>query len=226
MRAGWAKAMSRRLQSRERDFLVMNGPIPNLPPERSAAALIVLDMISDFQFPDGPQAQRAARRIAALIAGLKRRAKRIGIPCIYVNDNAGRWRSDSSDLVRHCLRRTASGADIVQLLRPEATDYFIFKPRHSAFYATPLEVLLSHLGVHRLILTGVTAHQCVLSTASDAHVRNLEILVPADCVAAPSSRDTQFALRYIHSVLGARLTPSRKLRLSALHQGRKRVYSL
>jgi nicotinamidase-related amidase len=189
-----------------------------LIPDHSVAVLLVLDMISDFRFPDGPRVQRAARRIAPRIAKLKRRAREAGIACIYVNDDPGRWRSDSAGLIRRCLEPRAAGSDIVRLLRPEESDYFILKPRHSAFYASPLEVLLMHLGARRLILTGVSSHQCVLFTANDAHVRNFEIIVPRDCVAGPATRDTQFALRYFGSVLGARISSSDALRLKTLNR--------
>jgi nicotinamidase-related amidase len=178
-------------------------------------------MISDFRFPDGAKVQRAARRVAPRIADLKQRAKAAGLACIYVNDNPGRWRSDSRALIDHCLRARSPGADIARRLRPNESDYFILKPRHSAFYATPLEVLLENLGARRVILTGVSSHQCVLFTANDAHLRNLEIIVPSDCVAGPSSRDTRFALQYFKSVLGARVSPHRSLRLRALNRSRR-----
>jgi isochorismate hydrolase len=198
----------------------MMAQLHGLLPDRSRAALLILDMVSNFQFPDGPKVQRAARRIAPHIADLKKRTKAAGIACIYVNDNPGRWRSDSHELIQECLLPPAAGADIVRLLRPEDSDYFILKPRHSAFYATPLEVLLTHLGTRRLILTGVSSHQCVLFTANDAHVRNLEVIVPSDCVAGPTLRDTRFALQYFGSVLGARVTSSRRLRVAALTRAR------
>jgi len=189
-----------------------------LLPDRARAALVILDMISDFRFPDGPAVQRAAQRIARRVADLKQRAKKAGLACIYVNDNPGRWRSDSRALIEHCLARNSPGAEIVELLRPEPSDYFMLKPRHSAFYATPFEVLLGHLGTRRLLLTGVSSHQCVLFTATDAHVRNFELIIPRDCVAGPKAGDTQFALRYLSDVLGARVTPSRSLRLSTLNR--------
>jgi nicotinamidase-related amidase len=59
----------------------------------------------------------------------------------------------------------------------------MFKPKHSAFFGTAL-------GVRRLVLTGMTSHQCVLFTARDAHVREYELIVPADCVAAGSREET------------------------------------
>jgi nicotinamidase-related amidase len=90
------------------------------------------------------------------------------------------------------------------------------KPRHSAFYGTPLDVLLTHLGTRRLILTGVSSHQCVLFTANDAHVRDLDLIIAVDCVGAPTARETRFAFQYFKSVLGAQLAASRSLKIRAL----------
>jgi nicotinamidase-related amidase len=192
-----------------------------LLPDRSRAVLLVLDMFSTFRFPDAPSVLRVARRIAPRIAALKERCKRADVACIYVNDNAGRWRSNSEKLIDDCGAPDAPGADIVRLLRPVASDYFVLKPRHSAFYATPLEVLLQHLGTERLILTGVSSHQCVLFTANDAHLRGLEIIVPSDCVAGPSRRESRFALQYFSRVLGASVIDSNHLRPGTLNR-RKR----
>jgi nicotinamidase-related amidase len=187
-----------------------------LPPDRSAVVLLILDMISDFRFPDGAEVARAARRIAPRIRKLRERATAAGIATIYVNDNPGRWRSDLTELMQHCTGSKARGRDIVELLAPRAADYFVLKPRHSAFYATPLEVLLNHLSARCLIVTGVSSHQCVLFTANDAHVRNYEIIVPSDCIGSPGAGQTRFALKYFDSVLGARVARAAALRLPAL----------
>jgi nicotinamidase-related amidase len=180
--------------------------------DHSPTVLIILDMLSDFRFPDGAQVLRAARRIAPRIARLREKARAARVATCYVNDDPGRWRSDLSALLAHVTE--GRGAEVCSQLAPAATDYVVLKPRHSAFYATPLEVLLQHLGAKRLILTGVSSHQCVLFTANDAHVRNYELFVPADCIGAASSGDTRFALRYFKSVLNADTRPSRNLRLA------------
>lgn len=190
-------------------------------PDRSAAVLIILDLISDYRFPEGEEVLRAARRIAPRISRLKARAREAGIATCYVNDNPGRWRSDLSALLDHATGSDALGADVVEQLKPHPRDYFILKPRHSAFYATPLEVLLNHLGARRLILTGVSTHQCVMFTANDAHVRNFEIFVPNDCVGAASTADTRFAIKYFGSVLSADTRASSRLRLSLLSKAKR-----
>jgi nicotinamidase-related amidase len=196
----------------------MRKQLPGLLRERSPAVLLIVDMISDFDFPDGDSVARAARRVAPAIAQLKARAAAAGIACMYANDNPGRWRSDSHALISHCLEPGRKGRDIVERVRPSDTDYFVLKPRHSAFYATPLEVLLEHLGAKRLILTGVSSQQCVLFTATDAHVRKFELVVPSDCVAAPDLRDTRFALRYFKDVLGAKVIPANRIGLRRLNR--------
>ena len=37
------------------------------------------------------------------------------------------------------------GRDVVKLLRPEESDYFVLKPKHSGFFSTTLETLLRYL---------------------------------------------------------------------------------
>jgi nicotinamidase-related amidase len=186
-----------------------------LEPDRSSTALLILDMISEFRFPDGDAAARAALRVAPAIARLGRRVRDAGFSVLYVNDNPGRWRSDGAELIRRALGERSRGARIAAMLKPDEEDYFILKPRHSAFYATPLELLLENMGAKRLILAGVTSHQCVLFTATDAHLRNFELVIPADCVASPSASQTRFALRYVKDVLGAKVSPLSSLRIAS-----------
>jgi nicotinamidase-related amidase len=177
-------------------------------PRKAPTVLLILDMISDYRFPDGEEVFDAAHGIAPAIRQLKRRAARDGIPCVYVNDNIGPWRSDSSALLHHCGSRRSRGAPIVRLLKPTAHDCIVLKPRHSGFYATPLDALLEQFRARTLILTGVSSHQCILFTANDAYVRGYKLRVPADCVASPAAAETRFALRYFESVLRADITPS------------------
>jgi nicotinamidase-related amidase len=172
-------------------------------PDQAAICLLIIDMINPFTF-DGatamlPAAVAAAKRIMAL----KKRLKAAGLPVIYVNDNFGKWRSDFQKLVQHCLETSCRGRHIVQLLAPEKDDYFVLKPKHSGFYETPLDLLLQFLGARRLILTGVAGNSCVLNTASDAHMREYEVVTPADCIASLSSKDNRIALDLMRRSLKA-----------------------
>ena len=194
-------------------------------PDHSPVALLVIDMINDLEFEGGgrllPQAARAAARIAAL----KRRARASRVPVIYANDNFGRWRSDFREVVEHCLEDDVRGQPLAELLRPEPEDYFVLKPKHSAFYATTLATLLQYLGARRLILTGINADNCVLMTAIDAYVRDFELHVPADCTASIVRRHKTDALAYMKRMLHADTRAAAKLDLRKLRRGARRSQS-
>lgn len=179
-----------------------------------ATALVMLDLISDFRFPDGAKLLRAALPAARRIQQLRRRAKAAGIPVVYVNDNLGKWQSDRHELLKHCLGERSRGKALVQLIAPEDDDYFIFKPKHSGFFATPLAELLAESSIKRLIVTGTTSHQCVLFTAMDAYVRDFELIVPRDCIASPAATETQHALFVLQRALRAHTPLASSLRFS------------
>jgi nicotinamidase-related amidase len=192
-----------------------NGGDPTgITPHRSVTALLLLDLISDFEFEDGEQVFRRALPVARRIEALKARAARKGIPVIYVNDQVGQWRSDFPELVRRCKESDCRGAPIVRLLEPKPNDYCVLKPKHSGFFETPLETLLRYIGAKKLIITGVSSSQCVLFTANDAYVRDFELAIPRDCVAARTTSETRLALSYFESVLKADTRPASRLRLS------------
>jgi nicotinamidase-related amidase len=181
-------------------------------PDECRVALLIIDMINAFDFEGAramlPRAVAAAKATAAL----KRRARRAGVPAVYVNDNFGRWRSDFRSLLEHCLR--SPGKEIAALLRPDQDDYFVLKPKHSGFQFTTLDVLLSHLGCETLILTGVAGNFCVLFTAHDAYMRDFHLVVPRDCVASATAADDRYALEHMAQVTKADTRPSSEVDFS------------
>ena len=191
-------------------------------PDSSPVALVIVDIINDLEFEGGEELRDQAVAAAERIADLKRQAKALRIPVIYANDNFGRWRSDFREVVEHVLSDGVRGRPLAELLRPEPDDYFVLKPKHSAFYATTLDTLLDYLGPSRLVLTGVTGDICVLFTASDAYMRDFHIHVPADCVASISPDHTRQALDYMERVLHVDTTPSTELDLAALRRESRR----
>jgi nicotinamidase-related amidase len=176
----------------------------------SKTALLLIDVISDFEFEDGEKLFENALPMAMRLKELKARAERSGIPVIYVNDNYGKWQEDFKEQVRHNLENPVRGRKIVELLAPSQGNYYVLKPKHSAFYKTVLDVLLPNLEIERLILTGVTTDMCVLFTAIDAYMREMKIVVPEDCVAAVSKSDHEAALDYMKRVLDAEIVNSNR----------------
>lgn len=150
--------------------------------------------------------------MARKIAALKRRASAAGVPIIYVNDNFGHWRSDLKKQISHCLMDGVRGEPIARLLVPDHSDYFVLKPKSSAFFGTTLHILLQHLGVKMLILTGMAADVCILFTAHDAHLREYEIIVPPDCVASNTPQETKMALANMKKSAHAEILSSSNIR--------------
>jgi nicotinamidase-related amidase len=185
-------------------------------PDKSPVALLIIDMINDLEFPGGDELEKPARAAANNIAELKRQAKDLNIPVVYVNDNFGRWRSNFHDVIEHVLKDGVRGQPLAELLRPEPDDYFVLKPKNSAFFETTLETLLTHLDAKQLIITGLTTDSCVLFSAHDAYLRDLTLFIPADCVAAIKPTYTTDSLAHMKRVLKANITPSTELDLAAL----------
>lgn len=183
-------------------------------PSPVPVALLMIDVLTTFHFPDGDAILRGAMKIQNALIRLKARARSAGIPVLYVNDNFGDWRSEKEVLMGRCLE--AKGAQFVRPLLPDSEDYFVLKPMHSAFYMTPLEVLLEHLQVETLVLTGLTTNSCITVTAHDANMRGFKIFVPADCSSARNPEEHRQALAQLKAMAGADITRASSLRLPNL----------
>jgi nicotinamidase-related amidase len=180
-------------------------------PESSPIALIMVDVINDLEFDGGDALLQNAIPMANRLAALASRARKAGVPVIYVNDNFGKWRSDFREVLDHCLNDEVPGREVARLLAPHKSDYFVLKPKHSGFFSTTLDTLLEYLHVKTVIIAGLTTDRCVLFTASDAHMRDLLLVVPRDCCAADSAQHHDDAIMMIERVLGADVTPSDQL---------------
>lgn len=187
-------------------------------PDKAEAALLLIDVINDLEFPEGDQLLRHALPMAERLLALKRRARDTGIPVIYVNDNFGRWRSDFNTQVEHCMNDGVRGRDLVRLLAPDQDDYFVLKPKHSGFFSTTLDTLLEYLGVSTVIVTGIAGNICVLFTANDVYMRDYALIVPSDCVASNTEDENRNALEQMQKVLKADIRPSTELDLRALRK--------
>ena len=166
-------------------------------------ALLLVDFINLFDFPHSEKLARRAVVAARHTAKLKERLAGAKVPCIYANDNFGHWKSEFSMLVENCIGRGGASAEIAQALHPKPSDFSVLKPRHSAFYNTPLEFLLEELEVDSLVVTGISLDICVFATAQDAYVRQFDLWIPADCVAADTAAHEAHALDHLERTMKA-----------------------
>jgi nicotinamidase-related amidase len=188
----------------------------NHAPDKAPVVLLLIDVVNDLEFDGGENLLPHALAMANALAALKHRVKAHGIPVIYANDNFGRWRSDFSKIVEHCLQADMRGRPVVSQLPPDEDDYFILKPKHSAFFQTNLEILLEYLGAKTLILTGMAGDICVLFSANDAYMRDFRIYIPSDCTASESNERNREALRLMERVLKADISLSTDLKLEQM----------
>jgi nicotinamidase-related amidase len=173
-------------------------------PDESPVVVIAIDVINDLEWEDGEKLEAPALAAAKRLAPLLDRARHAGVPVIYANDNFGKWRSDFRVLLEHCIDDDVRGREIAALLRPGADDYFVLKPKHSAFFATTLDTLLTYLRARTLVLAGFTTDSCILATAIDADMRDFNVVVAKDCVAALSPARNKRALEQLTETLDVR----------------------
>lgn len=199
---------------------VKNSDLHGNAPDTAPAVLLLIDVINDMEFEGGDRLLAHALPMAERLAALKRRAKAADIPVVYANDNFGRWQSDFAHQVRHCTTDPVRGRPVARLLAPDADDYFVLKPKHSAFFSTPLDTLLRYLGTTTIILAGLTTDACVLFTAADVFVRDLHLAVVEDCTAAIEAEHHRQALEYMARVMKAEVRRAADIDLLRLARAR------
>ena len=201
----------------------------NLSIDPQTTALIVVDMQNDFCHADGFYA-KAAERIEPL--GLDPQLVIDGIPPMQSLLEAARAadlfivhtrieRDDSPDAV-HLIHQVVAqtfgavadapggpaltpgtwGADIHDALAPQDDEYVVTKRSFSAFFGTDLETALRRRGIRTVILAGTITYACVLHTAFDANVRDLDVIVASDGTASWAPDLQQPSLRIVDLILG------------------------
>ena len=174
-------------------------------------ALLIVDLISRFDFEDGPALLRQARHTLPEVLRLREGFDAAGWPVLYGNDNFGRWRSDFKALVARCLADDAPGRDLVDAIRPRPTDIIVLKPMHSAFFCTPLELVLRSLRVRRLVLAGTAGDGCITATALDAHTRHYEVKVAADATSSLTAARNARALAQLEATQACIVSPTAQI---------------
>jgi nicotinamidase-related amidase len=169
----------------------------------SNSALIIIDIINSFEFGSGEILAEKTLSIIHTLRKLKDAFKQEHLPIIYVNDHYYLWQANLDKLIEHC--QNSLNEIILQQLKPDEDDYFLIKPKHSAFYGTGLTILLQQLQVKTLFLTGIAGNICVLFTANDAYMREYNLYIPKDCIASVDDQDQNYALKMMENVLKANI---------------------
>lgn len=154
-------------------------------------AIIVVDMQKD-------NVGRFCQAIIPNIKALLQKAREKGIPIIFVCDS--RYPEDfiftRGGYPVHAIRGT-EGVKVIEELDPRPTDVTVEKRMLSGFFGSDLDFTLRQKGTKALIVTGIATWACLLKTAWDAVELGYEVVVPADCCAAPSLEDHEIALKLL-----------------------------
>ena len=177
------------------------------------SALIVVDMLNSYDHEDADQLVQSVERAIEPIGDLIARAKDEGVEIIYVNDNYGDWTSSQEELARNALE--GKRPDLVEAILPPEEADFVIKARHTIFYMTPLEYLLSQKEIGHLVLAGQVTEQCILYSALDAYVRHLDVTIPTDAVAHIHEDLADAALKMMERNMRAELVSAADCRLEA-----------
>jgi len=141
--------------------------------------------------------------LAGLIAAAGDRQE---VDLIYVNDNRGDFTADFHTIVQTAL--DGNHPELVEPVIPVPGCSMLTKVRHSVFYATALDYLLSRLETQRIVLTGQVTEQCILYSALDGYVRHYDVVVPPDAVAHIDADLGKAALTMMKRNMRAELSPA------------------
>ncbi|MBT2691339.1 cysteine hydrolase [Bacillus sp. ISL-47] len=172
--------------------------------QQISPALIIIDMINDFNFNHGRILAKKALEISGPIIKLRSAFHEQNLPVIYVNDHYNLWQADLHTIINYC--KNPLSEPVLRQVHPAQHDYFLIKPKHSAFYGTALNTLLHQLGVNTLVMTGIAGNICVLFSANDAYMREYLLYIPHDCTASNDDHDNENALKMMEKVLKADIT--------------------
>ena len=92
---------------------------------------------------------------------------------------------------------------VIDELKPQEGDIIVPKKTYSAFYETPLELILRELGVDTVVITGWQADCCCRHTSADAFFRGFNIIVPRETTDTDTEEGYTGGLAYMEKIYGA-----------------------
>jgi nicotinamidase-related amidase len=149
-------------------------------------AVVVVDFFygcTSEEFLGGPHVSAAVDRTADLLPA----ARAAGVPVIY---STVTFRDDLADagwfgVKVPSIKMFQAGTKAVLIderVTPGPQDHIVPKKMASVFFGTHLPMILSHLRVDSLIVTGCTTSGCVRATVVDGCAHGYRVIVPHECV--------------------------------------------
>lgn len=169
----------------------------------SSAVVVAIDFINEIVAPEGKLAGKGyadfveRHQTLEKVAQLMEKARAAGVPVVHVRIGFSPSYAEhpaESPLFGGAKRFGALtiggwGTEFHPKAAPIDGETVIIKHRVSAFFGTPLDLLLKTNRVRKVLLCGVATDLAVQSAARDAHDRDYVVTVVADCCAAANDDD-------------------------------------
>lgn len=180
----------------------------NLPPK---AALLIVDIQNDIMLPTGklPVDSVQANRVIKVANEIIQSIDPNIIEVIYIANEF-----ESSNWIRNLFTNFAvlkgtQGAELDSRLN-RINQNFYTKSQRDAFSNLQLDQYLRQKNVNNLIIIGVYAEHCVLSTVRGALQRGYKVTIVSDAVASKNDKDLRKAFDTYNSI-GVSLLSSKEL---------------
>jgi ureidoacrylate peracid hydrolase len=194
-----------------------------LDPARTA--LVVIDMQHTFRAPGSPAEVPAARSIVKPINKLTAALRILGVPVIWIlhaNSRIGGrsdWEPFFNTIVAGEVReKTLASLDpakqsVWNALVTEPADRIVLKNRYSALIpgSSALERMLRGMEIDTILVAGTKTNVCCESTARDAMMLDLKVVLVEDCCAALSDDAHRSALENVIQQFGDVMTSDEAL---------------
>jgi nicotinamidase-related amidase len=174
----------------------------------SGCALLVIDVQNDFGDPHGAHPLPDMDSVIPNLVEVIKAFRRAELPAIYVVrlykqdgsnvDLCRKWQFERGDL--RVVVPGTWGSQLVEAINPSGAEldverllsgafqelgpheFVMYKPRFSAFHATPLKGFLDDLDIDSVVIAGLTFPNCILATQLGATDHDYRVgLVPSAC---------------------------------------------
>jgi len=186
-------------------------------PNFKKVALINMDMQRDFTLPGAPAEFPGTMEILPKVRQLVRSFRHHKKPVIHVvrlyltdGSNAELCRRKDFELGKRVVAPGSNGAEIMDELKPSPKvkldagkllsgklqsigpkEWIMYKPRWGAFFQTPLEIILSDLGINTIVVCGCNFPNCPRATIFEASERDFRIVFVTDATSQTYPRGLQ-----------------------------------
>ena len=174
-------------------------------------ALLVIDLqkgfVNEGAFCEVPAARKIIPRLQRLIDVCKKQS----IPVIYTRMShrfirstvyPDLWPNHFKPDGTPILAPGSKEFELIDELKVEEGDILLDKDRYSAFFGTPLDLILKEIRVETVIITGLASNVCCESTAREAFFLNYRVIFVDDLNVTLNDEMHRWAVENIRLVFG------------------------